>query len=343
MIAVVDVTLAIGVFPGINAFSVGVASILGLQKCDVIPHKFKYDLQKCKQGRSPMVNWSDLQVLLTFHREGTLQKTAAKLGVDISTVSRRLRMLEADLDSKVVENVSGRLVLTTYGEQAVKAAEAMEVESDNLQRGVKGKESLLSGVLRVALLNAFVLFHADLLEGFKTRYPQITLELVSGTIRVHSLTRREADIAMRVTRQPDETLVGRRAFHTDYAVYAHPAIANTPPSHWDDLPWIGWDPLANARMIDAWMEKHVSAEQIRFRVDNFAAQFIMAEAGGGACILPTAYAERSDKLVRLSDVLDGFGTDIWLLTHRDLRRNARVQAFFDHMYKGLEPFRQASL
>ncbi|MEO1354021.1 MAG: substrate-binding domain-containing protein [Cyanobacteria bacterium J06635_15] len=196
--------------------------------------------------------------------------------------------------------------------------------------------------MRVALLDMFVMFHADLLNGFKARYPHITLELVASTSRVHSLTRREADIAIRVARQPDDTLVGMRALHVEYAVYAHPAIADMQPASWDQLPWIGWDPSANARMIDAWMEKHVPPEQVRFRVDAPAAQFIMAEAGGGACILPVIYAEMSGKLVRLSDVFEGFDTDIWLLTHRDLKRNARVQAFLNHFYQGLEPFRSGT-
>ena len=286
-----------------------------------------------------IVNWSDLQVLLAFQREGTLQKAATKLSMDISTVSRRIRSLESDLGSKVVENVGGRLVLTTYGEQAVQAAATMESESDNLLRGIKGKESMLSGVLRVALLNLFTLFHADLLNDFKTRYPHIRLELVSGTTRLHSLTRREADVAIRIAKQPDETLVGMRALHTEYAVYAHQTIAKTLPISWDKLPWIGWEPAANARMIDAWMEKHVPAERVRFRVDDPVAQLLMAESGCGACILPMVYAERSDKLMRLSNSLNGFDTDMWLLTHRDLRGNARVRAFFDHVYQGLKPFR----
>ncbi|MEM9485932.1 MAG: LysR family transcriptional regulator [Cyanobacteria bacterium P01_F01_bin.116] len=282
------------------------------------------------------MNWSDLQVLLTFDREGTLQKTATKLAVDISTVSRRIRALEANLGQKLVENVSGRLVLTTFGEQAVQAAEAMAVESDHLQRSIQGKESGLSGVLRVALLDFLVFFHQDLLQLFSARYPHITLELVSGTSRVHSLTRREADIAIRVAKQPDETLVGMRALHTEYAIYAHHSMAE---SSWADLPWVGWDPSANARMIDTWMEKHVPIEQVRFRMNSAIAQFSMVEAGGGACILPVVYADLSEKLVRLSDYLDGFDTNIWLLTHRDLKRNGRVQAFLEHFYRGLEPLR----
>ncbi|MGF1492355.1 MAG: LysR family transcriptional regulator [Microcoleaceae cyanobacterium] len=285
------------------------------------------------------MDWSDLQVLLAFSQEGTLQKAAERMNIDISTVSRRIRTLESDLGSKLVENVSGRLVLTSYGERAVQAAKTMEVESDNLQRQVKGEETVLSGVLRVALLDLFVMFHTDLLNIFQTRHPQVTLELVSTTIRMHSLTRRETDVAIRVTKQPDDTLVGIRALHIEYAIYAHRAIADSRPAHWGELPWIGWDAAANAGMIDAWMGKYVPTEKVRFRVDSPAAQFVLARAGGGACILPTAYADLSEELVRLSDTLEGFDTDVWLLTHRDLKRNGRVQAFLDYFYKGLEPFR----
>lgn len=285
------------------------------------------------------MNWSDLQVLLAFKREGTLQKAAEKLGIDISTVSRRIRALESDLGSKLVENVSGRLVLTSHGERAVQTAETMAIESDSLQRQVKGEETVLSGVLRVTLLDLFVMFHADLLNAFQMRYPKVTLELVSTTIRMHSLTRREADVAIRVTKQPDDALVGMRALRIDYAVYAHRAIADSPPVHWGELPWIGWDSAANARMIDAWMEKHVPSENVRFRVDSPAAQFILVEAGVGACILPIAYADLSENLVRLSEVIEGFHTHVWLLTHRDLRHNTRVKAFLDHFYEGLETLR----
>lgn len=289
-----------------------------------------------------IVNWSDLQVLLVFQREGTLEKAAAKLEIDISTVSRRIRALEAALGLRIVENIGGRLVLTAYGEQAIQAAEAMEAESDNLQRAALGGDNALSGVLRVALLSIFVLFHADLLSKFEVAYPRITLEMAAGTSRVHSLARRETDVAIRVARQPDDALVGMKALHVEYAVYAHSAIADISSGRWETLPWIGWDPSVNARVIDAWMEKHVPANQVRCRVDTLVSQYLMAEAGCGACILPMVYAELSNKLVRLSDALDGFDTDIWLLTHRDLRRNRRVQAFLEHVYQGLEPLRKGS-
>ena len=88
-------------------------------------------------------------------------------------------------------------------------------------------------------------------------------------------------------------------------------------------------------MLDAWMDNHGPSEQIRLRVNS-----AIAEAGGGTCISPVVYADASRGLMRLSEDLEGFDTSIWLLTHRDLRRNGRVQAFFDHFYPGLEPLHQ---
>ena len=284
------------------------------------------------------LNWSDLQILLVFHREGTLQKAATKLKVDISTVSRRIRALETDLEQKLIENISGRLVLTSFGEQVVQAADAMASESDRLQRIIKGKENNLSGVLRVALLDMLVFFHQDIFQSFSVAYPRITLELISGTSRLHSLTQREADIAIRVSKKPDDTLVGMRVLQTEYAIYAHSEIAESSFKSWATLPWIGWDPTVNARMNDAWMKKHVPSEQIRFRANSAISQFIMTESGGGACILPSIYGDLSNKLVRLSDDLKGFDTSVWVLTHRDLRRNGRVQTFLDHVYKGFKAF-----
>jgi DNA-binding transcriptional LysR family regulator len=284
------------------------------------------------------MNWSDLQVLLTFKREGTLQKAAEKLQVDISTVSRRIRALESALGAKLVENTSGRLVLTNSGEKAVLTAEVMEAQSNGLETILKGEESSPSGVLRVALLDMFLHFHRNLLQSFIVQYPQISLELISTTTLVHSLNRREADVAIRATNHPDDTLVGMLLLHTEYAVYAHRDVV-AQSVEWSKLPWIGWDVSANARMTDDWMEKNVPTEQVYFRVDSPLAQFIMTEAGDGVCILPMAYANLSKNLIQLSDPLKGFGMDVWLLTHRDLKHNGRVQAFFQHFYNGLETLR----
>ena len=287
------------------------------------------------------MNWHDLQILLAFRRGGTLQKSAAALGLDISTVSRRLRALEADLGAPLVENVRGRLTLTAQGEAAARAAEAMEAESDSLHRTLTGRDAALSGTLRVALLDVFAAFHMDLLEAFKAAYPQVVLELLCSTSRTHSLTRREAEVAVRVSRRPDETLVGRKVMRLDYAIYASEGLVARRGRDWRALPWIGYDLSAKPAVTEDWMRRQGVRDSVRLRADSPAAVFRAAEAGAGAAPLAMPYAERCRGLVRLSEPLPGFATEVWLLTHRDLRRNARVRAFLDHMYEGLTEWRRA--
>ncbi len=288
------------------------------------------------------MNWQDLQILLMFQRHETLAKSAAALGVDLSTVSRRLRALEADLAAPLLENVGGKLALTALGEEAARAAEAMDSESNALRRLLQGREAVLSGTLRVALLDVFVRFHADLLESFGAAFPDVQLELYSATPRAHNLTRREADVAVRASRQPDETLVGRKALRIEYAVYAARPLVERCGRGWSALPWVGYDATANATVTDAWMRRHDLVDGVRARVDTPAALFHAVEAGVGAAPLAVPYARRCPDLVELSDPLPGFGTDLWLLTHRDLRRNGRVRAFLDHMYAGLAEWRRAA-
>ena len=288
------------------------------------------------------MNWHDLQILLAFRRQGTLQKSAKALGLDISTVSRRLRALEAELDAPLVENIRGRLSLTAQGEAAARAAEAMEAESDSLHRALKGRDASLSGTLRVAMLDIFAEVHMDLLEAFKAAYPQVVLELLCSTSRTHSLTRREAEVAVRVARRPEETLVGRKVMPLDYAVYASEALVARGGRDWRDLPWIGYDLSSEARVTEDWMKRQGVRDKVRLRADSPAAIFRATEAGAGAAALSMPYAERRRGLVRLSDPLPGFATDVWLLTHRDLRRNARVRAFLDHMNEGLTEWRRAT-
>ncbi len=287
------------------------------------------------------MNWQDLQILLAFRRQGSLQTAAKALGLDISTVSRRLRALEAALDAPLVENIRGRLSLTAQGEEAARAAEAMAAESDSLQRALKGRDAALSGTLRVAMLDVFADFHMDLLEAFKAAHPQVVLELLCSSSRTHSLTRREAEVAVRVARRPEETLVGRRVMRLDYAVYASEALVARGGRDWRALPWIGYDLSAEARVTEDWMKREGVLGKVRLRADSPAAIFRATEAGAGAAALSLPYAERCRGLVRLSAPLPGFATEVWLLTHRDLRRNARVRAFLDHMYEGLAAWQRA--
>ncbi|MEL6761035.1 MAG: LysR substrate-binding domain-containing protein, partial [Myxococcota bacterium] len=157
---------------------------------------------------------------------------------------------------------------------------------------------------------------------------------VAKRSRLHSLTRREVDVVLRVSRQPDETLVGRRVIPLQYAVFANDALETHRPFDPGKLPWIGWDPAMFARVSDAWFAANTAPGSVRARVTSTVAMLDLAKSGIGACIVPTLYGKLSG-LNQLTPPLDGFETWIWCLTHRDLSRNARVRAFTEHIVSGL--------
>lgn len=278
------------------------------------------------------MNWSNLQVLLAFHRKGTLQKASEDLAVNLSTVSRRIRELEKELGVSLIENVSGRLVLTDAGIQTVLVGEAMEAESNTLLRKLSGQDEELTGVIRVGLLAFMLHKHADWFTDFSRRYPGVSLEFLASNSGLHSLSRREADVVIRASKTPQDTLIGRRVMEVDYAIFAHQSLVSA-NEHWSTLPWVGLDPSINAKVTDAWMAANLSPQQVRARVDTTIGMFAMTQSGVGACILPIVYGQQYPELVQLSEPLEGFSFSLWVLTHRDLHRNARIRVFMEHLYE----------
>jgi len=216
----------------------------------------------------------------------------------------------------------------------------MAAESDALLRELAGKDGELEGPLRVAVLDLQLYAHIDLFARFRELHPGVELEVLSASNATHSLVKREADVAIRNTLQPRATLVGRRLMRMEYAVFAHRELACAPRDGW---PWLGWHASVRARLTDQWMEEHLSEHQHVMRVDSAWSMLELARLGVGAAILPVPYASTHQDLVRITEPLDGFHTDLWALTHRDLASNARVRAFMDLIYDGFTEFKAAHL
>lgn len=276
-----------------------------------------------------VMNWSDLKLLLEFHEEGTLESVARLHGITASTVSRRIRALEESIDVRFVENVSGRLVLTSAGERAVAAAEAMRGHSDSMLREVIGKDAEIRGVIRIGLLGAFIHYHADAFASFSSTHPDVELELLEQGARLHNLTQRDADVVLRATRTPQDTLIGRPLLTMTYAPFIRPDLA---PEKFDpkELSWIAWHEMLNASESDAWLREHARHEHIVARVTSTMAMIDLASAGMGACIIPVIHGHAAG-LQQLTEPLETFTTRIWMLTHRDLAGHARIRALMEHL------------
>ncbi len=279
-------------------------------------------------------NWDDLRVFLAVARAGSLSGAARMLGVNHSTVFRRIGAFEEALAVRLFERLPNGYLLTPAGEALRDGALRVEEEITSLSRKVTGQDLRLSGTVRVTTIDmlAFGLLPRHL-AGFRDAYPGIELEVVVSNAAV-SLSRREADVALRVGNAPPEVLVGRRVGLLAFAVYSSVGYRTRRPE--SDLAvhdWIGFDSEHEALVRR--FARFLPEVQPALRTNSVAAALSAATAGLGLAPLPCGLADLEPDLVRVAPLPDDFTLDLWLLTHEDLRRTARIRAFLDFLANAL--------
>jgi DNA-binding transcriptional LysR family regulator len=283
------------------------------------------------------VDWDDLRFFLSVAREGSLSGASRALGVNHTTVYRRVLGLENKQGVRLFERLNGRYVLTTAGEEMQEAAERIAEEVDGLGRRLSGRDHRLSGAIRVTTTDTLAYrFLGPHFARFHELYPGIELEIVLDTQHLN-LTKRQADIAIRPTESPPENLVGRRVSELGFAVYGSPdyLARQNKLRNLSDHAWLGFDEtLAHLLMAD-WMRENLEDPKIVLRANNFFALFSGALAGMGLAALPCFLGDAEEKLQRLDGIEPILGSGLWLLTHEDLRHTARIRAFMDFFYDAL--------
>jgi DNA-binding transcriptional LysR family regulator len=163
---------------------------------------------------------------------------------------------------------------------------------------------------------------------FAASYPGVTLELAVDKAIV-SLSRREADVAVRPTAEPPEGLVGRRIADFTFAVYAARAYLEAAGAREErDHVWIVPDDSLGHLAVTKWLRR-LAPPRIALRSDSFVVTAAAVAAGIGVAALPCYTGDSHPDLVRVGRPRPGLGATLWLLTHEDLRRTARVRAFMD--------------
>ncbi len=283
-------------------------------------------------GRTANLDWESLRTVLAVTRARSLAGAARALDLQHSTIYRRIEEVERRLGQPLFDRHRGGWTANALGETAASAAGAMEQAALEAERRLLGADARLEGTVRVAaseLIGGYLL--ARLVPPFLAEHPGVEIELDLSN-RNLDLTRREADIAVRATLAPPESLVGRKLVTLPYAVYTAPSLlkrGKTPELH--ALPWIGYDErLANVPAA-LWLKRAMPDLRARLRVDSLAAMLRCALAGAGAAVLPVFAASQEGGLVRITGIIPDIGTDLWALSHPDLRGNARVRALSDHL------------
>lgn len=274
---------------------------------------------------------ADLPLILALSRERTLAGAAERLDVDLSTVFRRLNALEKRLRVRLFDRSARGYQLTAAGERAAGAAERVETELLSLDREISGRDQQLSGRLRVTASET--LSHSvlpALFARFHAEHPRIELILTIDN-RIMDLSRREADVALRVRRPTDPGLFGRRLTGVAWAFYGPAEITGALRREGGSYNFgrhtvIGWDEPARIIASD-WIAEHVPPERIGFRCNSLVNQLVAVRAGLGIALLPCYLADRDPDVRRVSGVLPDLTSELWIVTHQDLKNTARIRAF----------------
>jgi DNA-binding transcriptional LysR family regulator len=286
------------------------------------------------------LEWDDLRYVLAVGRSGSLSGAARTLRVNHSTVFRRIGAIEQKLGVRLFDRRRDGYVPTAPGEAAVRMAEQLETDVVALERRLAGQDLRPSGTVRVTTTDTLIDVLVPLCADFRRLYPEITVDLVTGN-EMLNLSRRDADIAVRPSMDPPESLHGRRIATIAFAPYASQQyLASVGGVGLERIhQWIGLDDLLSHLSTHRWLRENISADRIAFRSSAFLAARSAAVAGMGAAILPCYLADGVGGLVRIADPIPEVGTDLWLLVHDDLRRTARVRALLDFLAAELPKLR----
>ena len=288
-------------------------------------------------------DWNELKLVLAIRRGNGLTSAAAALRVDHSTVYRRLKALEERLGAKLFERgLGGSYRATTAGDQVAAAAERIEAETHALDRAITGRDHRLTGRLRVTSSEtlAFRLLTPEIAR-FRAVHPGIIIELVVDN-RVLSLSRREADIALRPFRPREADLWGRKLADVAWAVYASGDLPTIDPVEpFGGLPVVGWGQEVTNVRAASWVADQAPDTRIVYRSSSLVNQLVAVRAGLGAALLPCYLADPEPGVTRIGDPVTAAAGELWIVTHADLRRTARVRAFLDLVGEGLGSQRAA--
>jgi len=276
-------------------------------------------------------DWDDLKSFLGVARSGRLTVAATRLGVDHSTLSRRLGALEHALKAKLFDRSPSGYTLTEQGRRLLPMAEEMERLSIGAGEAVGGTAASIEGVVRIGSPEGFgSYFLAPRIGGLKARYPGLTVQLVAASA-VFSLAKREADIVVAVSRPPAGRVAASKLIDYDLALYASPDyLGSHPPIRSaDDLrahlfvSYIG--ELLHFPELD-FLQHVAPGGATSLESSNLVAQLKATLAGAGLCVLPAFLAREEPGLVRVLADEVCLTRSLWLIVHEDLAELARIRA-----------------
>jgi DNA-binding transcriptional LysR family regulator len=274
---------------------------------------------------------ADLEVVLALVRGGTLAQAAQRLAMDASTVFRALQKIEKHLGQRLFERGRTGYLPAEATLHIAAHAERIEAELEAARAAARGPGEEVSGRVRVtttdSVLRGLVL---PCLPALTLRHPGLQLEL-SATQELVSLTKRDADLALRATPKPPGHLVGRHLGTIRFV----PCVAKAMPAArrrraLDAHDWIAPDDAMPDHPSVRWRRRALPRVTPRHLVDSISGVIDAVRAGLGAGVVPAFMLERESDLVALADPVEGYESQLWLLAHPESRHLRRIAVTFQH-------------
>jgi DNA-binding transcriptional LysR family regulator len=302
---------------------------------------------RAKVHNPSVFDWNDLRHLIAVSRHGSTLAAAKALGVNQSTVHRRLAELERRTGLALVKRRPSGYRLSEIGETLIGNVLAVETAVAALEREIQALKHDLKGVIRLTCPEPTVsrIAASGLLDGFHELYPGLKVEFITSD-RYLDITKGEADVAFRSGEPADESLVGRKICDSVWAIYASRNYVQQhgrPGSIADlaDHDLIGFDGIMQNHRVAKWLPSAVPNARIVNRNNSMLGTLSAVKAGIGIAPLPTTLGDAEETLVQVLPPVEELGRAWYLLTTPDLRKTPRIAAFVDHVLDNIPALRTA--
>lgn len=288
------------------------------------------------------LSWDDLRIVRAIAHTGALASAAQMLGLNGSTIARRLSKVEEVLGVALFDRRRTGYVATAQGEEIVALAERVELDVVSVARRISGHSQGHAGDLRITTSDSILLyFLTPMIASFKALNPAVSVEVTVGNDALN-LARGESDIAVRATETPPENLFGRKVATIAWAPYtACSGFAPPLPSPSADAPaladrqWVSFGGRLSGLKACEFIDARVPPARVGYRTDSVAGAAAAIAAGLGVGYLPCMLGDLSPDIERVGPVEPALDDDLWLLTHPDIRRSGRVYAFMSHCIEAI--------
>lgn len=282
------------------------------------------------------LEWNDLRLVLAIGRAGSLAGAARELKNDHSTIFRKLNSIEKRVGVRFFDRLNGRYEMTEAGEAALKVAKSFESDVLDLDRELLGRDARLQGNIRISAPEGpAVVSLPKVLAGFRRQHPEVTLELMSE-FGAADLNRREADIALRITKTPPDNNLGRCICDFTFSAYASPAYLEKSGSRpLIDHDWVVFEPTVSWTTPLIFPSNDVRESRTVLSTDSVHSAVAAAREGIGALVISSFLADADPRLTRIAGPFNEITLQLWVLMHPDLRNTTRVTALMHHIVREL--------